>query len=52
MPKIVEANLIAEGKKFALVLSRFNEFLSERLLGGDLDALLRCGYMDDLMDVV
>ena len=52
MPKIVEANLIAEGKKFALVVSRFNDFITERLVGGAVDALVRCGAKDDDVDVV
>ena len=52
MPKIIEANLIAEGKKFAVVLSRFNDFITERLVGGALDALIRCGAKDDDIDVV
>jgi 6,7-dimethyl-8-ribityllumazine synthase len=52
MPKIVEANLIAEGKTFALVVSRFNDFITERLVGGAVDALLRCGAKDDDIDVV
>ena len=34
MPNIIEANLIAEGKKFAVVVSRFNDFITERLVGG------------------
>ena len=52
MPKIVEANLIAEGKKFAVVVSRFNDFITERLVGGAVDALLRCGGKEDDIDVV
>lgn len=52
MPKIVEANLIAEGKKFAIVVSRFNDFITERLVGGAVDALVRCGTKDDDIDVV
>ena len=52
MPKIVEANLIAEGKKFAVVVSRFNDFITERLVGGAVDALVRCGTNDDDIDVV
>lgn len=52
MPKIVEANLIAEGKKFAVVVSRFNDFITERLVGGAVDALVRCGAKDDDVDVV
>ena len=52
MPKIIEANLIAEGKKFAVVVSRFNDFITERLVGGAVDALVRCGAKDDDIDVV
>ena len=43
MPKIFEANLLAEGKKFALVVSRFNDFITDRLKEGALDGLLRSG---------
>jgi len=32
MPKFHEAKLIAEGKRFALVVSRFNDFITEKLL--------------------
>ena len=52
MPKIVEANLIAEGKKFAIVVSRFNDFITERLVGGAVDALVRCGTKHDDIDIV
>jgi 6,7-dimethyl-8-ribityllumazine synthase len=52
MPKIHEAKLIAEGKKFALVVSRFNDFITERLLSGALDALLRCGASDQHIEIV
>ncbi len=47
MPKILEANLSAEGLKFAVVVSRFNDFITERLLGGAVDALLRSGAKDE-----
>ncbi|MGA8180744.1 MAG: 6,7-dimethyl-8-ribityllumazine synthase [Desulfobacterales bacterium] len=52
MPKIIEAKLLAEGKKFSLVVSRFNNFISERLLEGALDALLRSGARDEDIDIV
>ena len=52
MPKIIEAKLLAEGKKFSLVVSRFNDFISDRLLEGALDALLRSGAKDEDIDVV
>ncbi len=41
--KKVEGNLLSEGLKIAIVLSRFNSFYSERLLEGALDAIRRTG---------
>lgn len=52
MPKILEADLLAEGKKFAVVVSRFNDFITDRLLGGALDALKRSGARDEDIEVV
>lgn len=52
MPKLLEANLLAEGKKFALVVSRFNDFITDRLLGGAVDALERSGARDEDIEVV
>jgi 6,7-dimethyl-8-ribityllumazine synthase len=52
MPKTHEANLIAEGKKFALVVSRFNDFITEKLLSGALDALVRSGAAPDDIEIV
>jgi len=52
MPKIIEAKLLAEGKKFALVVSRFNNFITDRLQDGAVDGLLRSGARDDDIDVV
>ena len=46
MPKILEGNLIAQGKKFAIIISRFNDFITEKLLNGCLDALIRSGAKD------
>ncbi len=43
MAKFIEGNLNADGKKFAIVVARFNSFLSERLLEGALDSLVRSG---------
>jgi len=51
MPKILEANLLAEGKKFAVVVSRFNDFITDRLLGGAVDALKRSGARDKDIEV-
>jgi 6,7-dimethyl-8-ribityllumazine synthase len=52
MAKIIEGNLIAEGKKFAIVVARFNDFIGDRLTGGALDALTRCGARSEDIDLV
>jgi 6,7-dimethyl-8-ribityllumazine synthase len=52
MPNILEANLLAEGKKFALVVSRFNDFITDKLVSGALDALVRTGARDEDIDLV
>ncbi len=43
MPKVLEGKIDAKGLKFGLVVSRFNDFINDRLLGGALDALTRNG---------
>jgi 6,7-dimethyl-8-ribityllumazine synthase len=43
MPKVFEGKLLAKGKKFAIVVSRFNDFITNKLTGGAVDALLRSG---------
>jgi 6,7-dimethyl-8-ribityllumazine synthase len=45
---IIEGNLNAAGLKFAIVLSRFNGLITERLLSGALDALARTGAPEDV----
>ena len=52
MPRHIEGNLIAEGKKFAIVVSRFNDFITERLVGGAMDGRIRSGARDEDVDVV
>lgn len=52
MTKIYEAGLSAEGKKFALIVSRFNDFITEKLANGAIDALRRSGAKDEDIDVV
>jgi len=41
--KTLEGNLSAAGKRFVIVVSRFNEFITERLFRSAFDGLLRCG---------
>lgn len=43
MPRILEGHLNAAGYSFGIVVSRFNNFITERLLDGALDALVRHG---------
>jgi 6,7-dimethyl-8-ribityllumazine synthase len=52
MPKIVEANLNAQGKKFSIVASRFNDFITDRLVSGAVDALRRSGAEDNDIQIV
>jgi 6,7-dimethyl-8-ribityllumazine synthase len=47
MAKTLEGKLIAKGLKFGMVLSRFNNFIAERLLEGALDALKRSGAEEE-----
>jgi 6,7-dimethyl-8-ribityllumazine synthase len=47
MAKTLEGKLIAKGLKFGIVLSRFNNFINERLLEGALDALKRSGAEEE-----
>ncbi|MFC1884735.1 6,7-dimethyl-8-ribityllumazine synthase [Thermodesulfobacteriota bacterium] len=43
MPRLLEGKLSAEGLRFAIVVSRFNDFISSRLVEGAIDALQRHG---------
>ncbi len=50
--KIYEGKLVSsKGKKYAIVVSRFNEFITNKLLSGALDALKRHGVDDDDISV-
>lgn len=50
--KIIEGELQAKGLKFGIVVSRFNDFITSKLLDGALDALLRHGAKEEDIDVV
>lgn len=52
MPNIIEAGLTAEGKTFALVAGRFNDFITDRLVAGALDALVRNGAAEEAISIV
>ena len=51
MANMIEGHLSAEGKRFAIVVGRFNEFISSKLLGGALDCLKRHSGNNDETDV-
>lgn len=51
MARMVEGNLAAKGYAFGIVASRFNEFITARLLDGALDALRRHGADEDKITV-
>lgn len=47
MVKTIEGNLIAKGKKFGIIASRFNDFVTKELVAGCLDTLVRHGTLDN-----
>lgn len=51
MPKTYEGMLNAEGMRFGIVVSRFNSFITDKMLSGALDALVRHGASDDAIVV-
>ncbi len=52
MSRVFEGQLTAAGLRFVIIVSRFNSFITERLLAGAMDALNRTGSNPDLVDVV
>ncbi len=52
MPKTIEGCLHADGMRTAIIVSRFNSFITERLVEGALDALLRHGAKDGDITVI
>lgn len=50
--KIIQGDLQAKGLKFGIVVSRFNDFITGRLLEGAQDALVRHGAKDDDIEAV
>ena len=49
---VIEGLLTVTNEKFCIIVSRFNEFISSKLLSGALDELKRHGVADDSIDVV
>ena len=52
MGRVLEGQISATGLRFAIVVSRFNSFITERLLAGAMDALTRTGANPEQIDVV
>jgi len=52
MPHEIHGQLKADGKRFAIVVSRFNEFITSKLLSGAIDALTRHGCNDEQITCV
>ncbi|MFN7950826.1 MAG: 6,7-dimethyl-8-ribityllumazine synthase [bacterium] len=52
MAVIREGQLVASGRKFGIVVSRFNSFIAERLLEGAIDGLVRHGATEADIEVV
>jgi 6,7-dimethyl-8-ribityllumazine synthase len=52
MPKQIQGDFSAKGQKFCILVSRFNDFITSKLLDGALDALGRNGAKDEDVTVV
>jgi 6,7-dimethyl-8-ribityllumazine synthase len=52
MPETFEGNLDARGLKLAIIVARFNSFITERLLEGAIDAFLRTGGTRESIELV
>ena len=46
MPEVVEGSLVAKGRRFAIVASRFNDAVTSRLIGGAMDCFVRHGVAE------
>jgi 6,7-dimethyl-8-ribityllumazine synthase len=49
---IIEGKLLAEGLRFGIVVGRFNSFITERLLEGAIDCILRHGGSKENIEIV
>jgi 6,7-dimethyl-8-ribityllumazine synthase len=52
MPRVLEGQLSAEGFRFGIIVSRFNDFISSRLVDGAMDALLRHGATEEQISII
>jgi 6,7-dimethyl-8-ribityllumazine synthase len=52
MAKVIEGNLIVKGRKFGIIASRFNDFMTKQLVSGCMDTLVRHGADDNDLTIV
>jgi 6,7-dimethyl-8-ribityllumazine synthase len=52
MPKVIEGNLVASGMRVGIIVSRFNEFITSKLLGAAVDTFIRHGLEDEEIEVI
>jgi 6,7-dimethyl-8-ribityllumazine synthase len=52
MAKLFEGKISAEGLRFGVIVSRFNDFISSKLVEGALDALRRHGARDEMISLI
>jgi len=52
MAKTIQAQLVTKGKKFGVIASRFNDFITNRLLDGCLDTLVRHGAKESDIEIL
>ncbi|NLX89430.1 MAG: 6,7-dimethyl-8-ribityllumazine synthase [Syntrophomonadaceae bacterium] len=50
--QVFEGKVVGQGQRFGLIVSRFNEFITNKLLSGCIDALVRHDVNPDNIDVV
>ena len=52
MPKVIEGNMLADGAKVGIIVARFNEFLTGKLVDGAVDTFKRHGGDEDNLSLV
>jgi 6,7-dimethyl-8-ribityllumazine synthase len=52
MANLIEGKVSAQGFRFGLIVSRFNDFITSKLVEGAMDALKRHGAQDDMISLV
>ena len=52
MPNIIEGMLTVNNEKFCIIVARFNEFISSKLLSGAVDELVRHGAKKENIDII